>query len=599
MQRRHEMPFGATLMEDGTVRFRLWAPGAQRVDLCLAQGDSESVLPMQALAQGWYERQERAAAGARYRYRINGDLKVPDPASRFNPDDVHAASEVIAPLDFVWHDADWRGRPWTEAVIYELHVGSFSPSGDFAGVAARLDYLCELGVTALELMPIADFPGTRNWGYDGVLQYAPDAAYGRPEDLKRLIDSAHSKNLMVFLDVVYNHFGPDGNYLHCYAPQFFTERHHTPWGAAINFDGAGSAQVREFFMHNALYWLEEFHFDGLRLDAVHAIADDSRPDIVQELSARVRAGPGSQRAVHLMLENVNNQAHYLPPRGDATAQWNDDIHHALHVLLTGERDGYYQDYADAPLHHLGRCLAQGFAYQGEISHYRGSARGEPSGHLPAGACVGFLQNHDQIGNRAFGERLTQLASAPALHAAVAILLLAPAIPMLFMGEEFAASSPFPFFCDFHGDLAAAVTQGRRNEFARFAQFADAQRRAQIPDPNALATWQSARLDWASLTQGAHAQFLALYKELLALRRSTIWPLIPQLKTGAAQFQLGSDDSLRVDWPLQDGGALVLLLSLSGALESLPAHSGVTQIYRSPPHSGSWSLAWLRLSEASL
>jgi maltooligosyltrehalose trehalohydrolase len=350
-RRRHEMPFGTQLREDGAVRYRLWAPAARRVELCLADRDAERLVEMRAAGDGWYELVTDAAGiGGRYRYRIDGDLKVPDPASRFQPGGLHGYSEIVDPLAFEWRDETWRGRAWHEAVIYELHVGAFSADGGYGGIERRLDYLVDLGVTALELMPLAAFPGRRNWGYDGVLLFAPDAAYGRPDDLKRLVQRAHERGLMVLLDVVYNHFGPDGNYLHRYAPAFFTDRHHTPWGAAINFDGPDSRIVRDFFVHNALYWLEEYHLDGLRLDAVHAIADDSRPDILEELAEAVRNGPGAAREIHLVLENDHNAARYLRPDGrdvaDYRAQWNDDCHHVLHLLATGETDGYYADYAD-------------------------------------------------------------------------------------------------------------------------------------------------------------------------------------------------------------------------------------------------------------
>ncbi|HEY6863977.1 MAG TPA: malto-oligosyltrehalose trehalohydrolase, partial [Burkholderiales bacterium] len=449
MRRRHEMPFGAS-PKDGGARFRLWAPAAKTVELCLG----DETLAMDRDPEGWFETVRPAGGGERYRYRIDSDLLVPDPASRFNPDDVHGPSELVDPLAYEWRDAAWRGRPWEDAVIYELHVGTFSAEGTYAGVERRLDELAGVGVTAVELMPLADFPGTRGWGYDGVLPYAPDASYGRPEDLKRLVDGAHARGLMMFLDVVYNHFGPDGNYLHSYAPRFFTDRYRTPWGAAIDFEDERA--VREFFVHNALYWLEEYRFDGLRFDAVHAIHDASRPDIVEEIADRVRAGPGRERAIHLVLENDANRARYLERGPDGrprryTAQWNDDVHHAFHVLLTGESDGYYSDYADRPAARLGRCLTEGFAYQGEPSPFRdGEIRGEPSAHLPPTAFVSFIQNHDQVGNRALGERISRLAPEAALEAAMAVLLLAPSPPMLFMGDEFAAATPFLFFCDFPG-----------------------------------------------------------------------------------------------------------------------------------------------------
>ncbi len=304
MKRCHLMPFGAQTSAGGAVEFRLWAPGAPRVEVELACARAHAMLELHARGGGWYSTTvENVEAGARYAFRIDGGITVPDPASRWNPQDVHEASAVFDPCAFEWPDANWRGRAWEEAVIYELHIGTFTPAGTFAAAIAQLDYLVRLGVTAIEIMPVADFPGARNWGYDGVLPFAPDSSYGTPDDLKRLVAAAHACGLMAILDVVYNHFGPEGNYLHAYAPQFFSQKHQTPWGAAINFDGEHARTVRDFFIHNALYWLEEFHFDGLRIDAVHAIADDTEPDIVTELAFAMRRGPGRERYVHLILEN--------------------------------------------------------------------------------------------------------------------------------------------------------------------------------------------------------------------------------------------------------------------------------------------------------
>ena len=564
MKRVHRMPFGAEVTGGAGVRFRLWAPTARSVDLCLEKAPAP--VAMAEAGDGWFEHLAGdARAGARYRYRIDGDLDVPDPASRSNPLDVHGPSEVIDPAHYAWRDAGWRGRPWHEAVLYELHVGAFTPEGTFAATAARLPYLRDLGVTAVELMPVADFPGRRNWGYDGVLPFAPDSAYGTPDDLKRLVDAAHALGLMVFLDVVYNHFGPDGNYLHAYARDFFTERHHTPWGAAINYDGAGSRVVRDFFIHNALYWLEEFHIDGLRLDAVHAIIDESSPDILCELADAVRAGPGRERAVHLVLENDDNRARYLGrangnPRW-YDAQWNDDVHHALHVLLTGERDGYYADYADEPAKRLGRGLAEGFVYQGDFSAFRGRNRGEDSRGLPATAFVAFLQNHDQVGNRALGERLTALASPQAQRAGLALLVLAPWIPLLFMGEEFGCEQPFPFFCDFSGDLARAVRDGRRNEFAAFAQFADPSARARIPDPNAESTFAAARIDWARADTGGQAALRGWVAELLRVRAARIMPLLSGLAPGGGRYDALGEAAVAARWATHDGAVLVIAANL--------------------------------------
>ncbi|MDD5328933.1 MAG: malto-oligosyltrehalose trehalohydrolase [Sulfuricella sp.] len=565
MNRRHQMPFGAEILQSGQVRFRLWAPAAREVALCL-EGADDAILPMAALPGGWFEiATGRAGPGSRYRFRIDGDIRVPDPASRFNPADVHGASEVIHPAEFDWRDGAWRGRPWEEAVFYELHVGAFSPSGTFAEVTERLDYLADLGITAVELMPVGDFPGARNWGYDGVLPFAPDHSYGRPEALKELVQSAHARGLMVFLDVVYNHFGPEGNYLHRYAPPFFSARHRTPWGPAINYDGPDSRTVRDFFIHNALYWLEEYHLDGLRLDAVHAIFDDSRPDILEELAAAVRNGPGRQREVHLVLENDCNAAHYLARGTGYDAQWNDDFHHVLHTLVSGEADGYYADYADRPLRHLARCLEEGFAYQGEVSRYRdGAARGEPSRALPPTAFVAFLQTHDQVGNRAWGERLTALAPPQALRAAVAVMLLAPSPPLLFMGEEFGAASPFQFFCDFGGELAAAVTEGRRREFAHFARFGDPAARADIPDPNAPATFLRSRLDWDSLARPEQHEWLHFYHHLLAIRLREIVPRLAGIEAGQARTAPLGERALQAGWRLGDGSRLTLLANLGAS-----------------------------------
>jgi malto-oligosyltrehalose trehalohydrolase len=559
------MPFGAQTAS-GSTSFRLWAPAASRVDLVL--GDEARGQPIDRLGGGWYGTSVGAAgAGTRYAFRIDDRITVPDPASRANPEGVHAPSAVVDPRAYRWSDEAWGGRRWEEAVVYELHVGTFSPQGNFAGVAARLGYLVDLGVTAIELMPVAAFPGRRNWGYDGVLPFAPAAVYGTPEDFKQLVDAAHAHGLMVLLDVVYNHFGPEGNYLHAYAPQFFNPRHPTPWGAAINFDGEHSRIVRDFFLHNALYWLEEFHLDGLRLDAVHAIADDSQPHIVSEIAARVRERFEHERHVHLVLENDRNEARYL--RRDAagrplqaSAQWNDDLHHALHVIATGESDGYYTDYARDPVASLGRALAEGFVFQGDVSPYRGGARrGEPSADLPPIAFVPFAQNHDQVGNRALGERIGGLADAQTLRALMACVLLAPAPPLLFMGEEFAASTPFLFFCDFAGELAHAVTRGRRAEAARFTRRGDGAAQRAIPDPSAEATFAASKLDWREAAQAPGAAWLAFYRECLALRRRHVVPLLPAIAAGGT-YEAVAGRPLHVAWNAGGHARLHLVANLS-------------------------------------
>ena len=562
------MPFGSEYRDDGSVRFRLWAPAARQVDVCVAGPHGSVRFAMDHCDGGWFELVNDAAkSGSQYYFRIDSEREVPDPASRFQPRDVHGPSEVIDPLAFDWRDLAWRGRPWEEAVIYELHVGAFTPAGTFSAMGERLDYLVDLGITAVELMPVADFPGKRNWGYDGVFPFAPDSIYGRPEDLKELVQSAHEHGIMVLLDVVYNHLGPEGNYLRSYAPQFFTDRHRTPWGDGINFDGPDSRAVRDFFIDNALYWLTEYHFDGLRLDAVNAIIDDSTPHILTELADAVRSSIDPDRQVHLILENDLNQARYLKREQQCqpkwyTAQWNDDIHHALHTLITDERDGYYSDYWERSLDQLGRCLVDGFAYQGEVSAYRnGKPRGESTEGLPLTAFVSFLQNHDQIGNRAFGDRIINIADCRAVRAATAILLLAPSPPLLFMGEEFGAETPFLFFCDFEKDLATAVTDGRRNEFSHFARFADPAKRERIPDPNAAATFEASRLNWSMITEPRHEEWLRFYRALLKLRRQHVVPRLSMTCAVNANYEGKGRRGLRVCWKFPDDSELILMANL--------------------------------------
>jgi malto-oligosyltrehalose trehalohydrolase len=555
--------WGPTILATGRVRFRIWAPGVEQVGVAL--GDGDTPLTMTPAEGGWHElTTTRAAPGALYRFVLPDGTRVPDPASRFQPQDVQGPSEVIDPAAYAWTDTTWRGRPWHEAIIYEMHVGSFTPEGTFRAAAEKLAHLVNLGVTAIELMPIGDFAGTRNWGYDGVLPFAPDSSYGRPEELKALIDAAHQQGLIVFLDVVYNHFGPEGNYLSRYAPQFFTDRHQTPWGAGINFDGPESGPVREYFIENALYWIDEFHFDGLRLDAVHAILDDSATHILDELARRVRDATRG-RHIHLILENEANEARRLVRTSDGspkfyTAQWNDDVHHVLHTAATGELSGYYADY-HGDEEKLGRALAEGFAFQGEHMGYRGSPRGEPCAFLAPDAFIAFIQNHDQIGNRAFGERLGEIAPVEALRATVAIYLLLPQIPMLFMGEEWQTSKPFPFFCDFHGELAEAVSAGRRAEFARFPEFQDPESRARIPDPQSPETFQSAKLDWDDVPSSFHAAWLERYRQLLAVRRREIVPRLVRIGGHAGRYKVIGPAAVCVQWQVGAREELMLLANL--------------------------------------
>ena len=539
----YPLPFGANLRDDGHTQFRLWAPDSASV---LLELEGAATVPMRPQGDGWFLAVVPSAAQTRYRYRVRPDLAVPDPASRAQASDVHDPSLVVDPRAYAWRNADWRGRPWHETILYEAHAGLL---GGFTGLTQRLPELAALGVTAVELMPVADFPGARNWGYDGVLPFAPDQAYGTPDELKALIDRAHGLNLMMFLDVVYNHFGPDGNYLGAYASPFFRQDVTTPWGPAIDFS---RPQVRRFFIENALYWLMEYRFDGLRLDAVHAIGDAGWLD---ELAAEVRRTIEPGRHVHLVLEHDGNAASHLTRGFDA--QWNDDAHHVLHVLLTGEGDGYYKDYADTPAKHLARCLAEGFAYQGEPSPYRdGERRGEPSAHLPPTSFVMFLQNHDQVGNRAFGERLNQLCPRESLEAATALLLLSPQVPLIFMGEEWNSTSPFLFFTSHNDALAAAVRDGRRREFARFPAFASEEGRSRIPDPNDPATFLTSH----PLPPGSRGSntWHDLVRHLLAIRRDAIVPRLPGARV--TESRAISAAAVRTAWRLADQSTLTIAVN---------------------------------------
>lgn len=548
---------GAIVLDSHRTRFALWAPDARTVSVVTKDGQS---LVMEAESDGWFVVEAPCPAGSLYKYKINNDIEVPDPASRAQAEDVYGYSVVVDPHSHNWQQQAWNGRPWHEAVIYELHVGLM---GGYSAVESMLPRLADMGVTAIELMPLAQFPGERNWGYDGVLPYAPQSSYGSPEQLKALIDSAHGLGLAVILDVVYNHFGPDGNYLNRYAKKFFRSDKKTPWGDAIDYS---RREVRDFFIDSALMWLSEYRFDGLRLDAVHAIDD---PTFLEEFSERVRASCGEPRQIWLMLENELNEAHRLEKGFDA--QWNDDGHNTLHVLLTGETDAYYADFADATVHKLARMLSEGFVYQGETTRL-GHSRGESSGHLSPSAFVLFLQNHDQIGNRALGERLVHICETPALQAATALLLLSPMIPLIFMGDEWGAYEPFLFFTDFHDELAAKVCEGRRGEFADFAAFADEEQRERIPDPNAVSTFENSRpafdVTYHSDEEGLrHSNWHEFYRELLQIRQREIIPRL--LGSQAIDARVLGEKAVTARWLMGDGFILRIDLNLSGERVPLP------------------------------
>lgn len=512
---------GAEVQQNG-VRFTVWAPKATTLDVELLDASG-------AIGGYWRLQRERdgvhhgvvagLSAGARYRYRLNERASYPDPWSRSQPAGVHGPSEVVDLQSFSWSDSAWTGLDRDQLVIYEVHVGTYTPEGTFAALAEQLPEIRQLGVTAIELMPIAEFPGRRNWGYDGVYPFAPSHCYGGPAGLQRLVDAAHRLGLGVILDVVYNHFGPDGNYLRYFADDFFTARHATPWGEAINYDGPNSQYVRAMIIQNACYWLTAYHLDGLRLDATHAIVDESPTPVVAELTEAARRAVGSARAVVLIAEDARNDVRLVRPRSkggfELDAVWADDFHHAVHVLVTGEREGYYLDYAGTA-DEVARTISSGFLSQGLPSAYLGTPRGTTVTDEPSTAFVFCIQNHDQIGNRAFGERLNLLVSADVYAVSSALLLLVPETPLLFMGQEFAARSPFLFFTDHRPEIGQQVTRGRRREFARFAAFRDPARQEQIPDPQAEETFDRSKLDLTE--RQTNAGVYLLYKDLLHLRR---------------------------------------------------------------------------------
>ena len=495
------------------TRVRVWVPQANQVELeC-----GGSRVPMDRQGEGWWSLQtSRLVHGSDYAFRVDGNGPFPDPRSAWQPQGVHGPSRWLDHSRFVWNDAGWQAPPLAAAVIQEIHVGTFTSEGSFDGVIDRLGHLAELGITHLELMPVAAFPGTRGWGYDGVDLYAPHHAYGGPDGLKRLVDACHRRGIAVLLDVVYNHLGPDGNYLAQFGP-YFTDRYHTPWGDAVNLDGADSDSVRRFFIDNALMWLRDYHIDGLRIDAVHAIVDTSATHFLEQLAGEVQR-LGRQLGRHLLViaENDRNDPRVAWPVEAGgyglDAQWNEDFHHALHTALTGESDGYYMDFRG--LADLARVLTRGLANDGRYSPFRRRRHGRPAADQPGRRFVGCLQNHDQIGNRATGDRSSHLLSPGLLKVGAALVLTSPFVPLLFQGEEWGATSPFLYFTE-HGDpeLARAVSEGRRREFAAFGQEPE-----QIPDPQAATTFERSRLDWSEHRRPPHAAILQWHRYLIALRR---------------------------------------------------------------------------------
>lgn len=511
---QHEL--GATFLPDGRVRFVVWAPRTTRLAVKIMDSGAGREVPLEQDQYGYFTGTlEGLAEGTRYLYQLDDGSLRPDPASRYQPEGVHGPSQVVAAGLDAWNDKGWAGLPLDEYIIYELHVGTFTPQGTFDEAISRLDYLCELGITAVELMPVAQFPGERNWGYDGTFIFAPQNSYGGPEGLKRLVDACHARGLAVILDVVYNHLGPEGNYLHAFGP-YFTDRYRTPWGDAVNFDGPDSDPVRHYFVSNALYWITEFHFDALRLDAIHGIYDFSALHILQELAEAVQLQAAALgRRVQVIAGSDRNDVRVIKPRQSGgyglDALWNDDFHHALQALLTGDRSGYYRDFGR--FEDLVKGFREGFVLSGDYSSYRRRRHGSSSADIPPSQLVVFSQNHDQVGNRMRGERPGEHLSTAQLKLAAATVLLSPYLPLLFMGEEYGESAPFPYFVSHGGaELVEAVRRGRREEFAAFGD------QGTPPDPQAEETFLSAKLDQEQRLRGEQRALFDFYRQLIRLRK---------------------------------------------------------------------------------
>lgn len=564
--------WGAEYVRAGEVRVRLWAPLLESVTLRL---DGENI-PMDRQKDGWFE---LLASGIRpgtpYRFVLPDGLDVPDPAARAQgPGGINGPSLVVDPTTYRWRNTAWAGRPWEETVLYELHVGAFTPEGTFRAAAERLQHLADVGVTAIELMPVHQFPGERGWGYDPVLTYAPHHAYGTPDDMKMLIDTAHGLGLSVFLDVVFNHFGPEGNYLARYAKFFHPER-QTPWGAAIDFD---EKPVRDYFIESALTWLLEYNLDGLRFDAIHAIEDTSAVHFLDELAERVIT-TCVDRPRRLVTEDNRNLVRFLERAPDGavkayTATWNDDLHHVSRVIATRETVGYLSDFSFDRWALFARALAQGFAFQGEVAgNNGGEPHGEPSGHLPPTAFVGFLQNHDQVGNRAFGNRMETACDPSMMRAMLTIVLLAPHIPMLFMGDEYGERRPFLYFSDYVEDLAEAIHRGRLEEASNFGEVPlHVLEPGDLPDPNSVAVFEASKLGWDALDSEDGTARRAFYRKLLELRRLHVAPGLAGPVAHAGRIREARDGTVAIDWRL-NGRRLQLRANLSRGLRHVPAYRG--------------------------
>ncbi|HEX8441743.1 malto-oligosyltrehalose trehalohydrolase [Archangium sp.] len=581
---RRQVPRLGAWVEPGQgVRWRVWAPGHHKVEVVLHERDGRPgvTLPLAEEGGGFFSTTlADEGAGVRYKLRVDGEGPFPDPWSRSQPDGVHGPSEVVV-ADFAWTDAGWKGPDPEAQVIYEVHVGTATPEGTFEALIPRLRSLKELGITTLELLPLASFPGTRNWGYDGVDLFAPQAEYGGPQGLRRLINAAHAEGLAVLIDAVYNHFGPDGNYLRCYSPHYFTGRHNTPWGEAVNYDGEGSAVVRELVLSNVEMWIRDYHADGLRLDAAHAIVDDGTPHLLAAISERARASAPGRRVVVIAEDERNDTRLVRPPTQGGyglDGVWADDFHHQLRRAFAGDSEGYYADYTGTA-QDIVRTLRQGWFYEGQVSQVHGHARGTPAKDAQPWNLVLCIQNHDQVGNRALGERLGADVSPAAFRAMSTLLLLSPYTPLLFMGQEWNASTPFLYFTDHNAELGKLVTEGRRKEFAGFTRFAG----SEVPDPQALETFTRSKLDWSEAERPEHAGVLALYRELLHLRATD--PALKENRRDAFDARPTGEHGLVLE-RRGPGGALHLIVNVKGTLEHrLPAGATLVLWSESPRFGG--------------
>jgi maltooligosyltrehalose trehalohydrolase len=587
---RRRLPIGAEVLTDGGCNFRVWAPRCAVVEVVLepANGAAKSAVPLERDEQGYFSGVLRdALAGRRYRFRLDGaEPLIPDPASRFQPEGPHGPSEIIDPATFEWHDGDWRGIELPGQVLYEMHIGTYTPEGTWAAAEQQLEELKDFGITVIEVMPINEFAGRFGWGYDGVDLYAPTRLYGRPDDFRRFVDRAHLLGLGVILDVVYNHMGPDGNYLGLFSADYFSIKHKTDWGEAINYDGNNCAPVREFFGANGPYWVDEYHVDGLRLDATQNIYDDSTPHILSEIAAGVRRAAGP-RSTLIVAENEKQHAKLVRPVSAGgyglDALWNDDFHHSARVALTGQREAYYLDYVGTPQELLS-ALKWGFLYQGQWYAWQKQHRGTPTRGLAPAAFINFLENHDQICNSGFGERIHYSSHPGCYRALTALLLLAPSTPLLFMGQEFGASSPFVFFADHKPELAKLVHQGRKDFVAQFASLATPESQAIIPNPADEKIFAACRLNLAE--RQTHQKIYQLHRDLLRLRRED-----PVFR---AQGAHGFDGAVLMQSILvlrffgaegQGDRLLMINLGVDSACDPAP------QPLLAPPENCNWKILW--------